>query len=444
MSLSRQFSHQRGVALFVGLILLLMLTVIGVAGFHNSHIQERSAGNTRLQAIALEAAAAGAASAIDFFDEHRDSGPDQECGDLDHEGWDEATDWVEVESIGDASLKQRMYCIADSYPCSEDDDESCDEDERPARSQLFVLSRGEVILGSGDNEMVVAQRDVEVRLDLAYLSAAGDGCGALCFPSCIPGDFEFPNSNSFQVDGGGGPAITGGCDAMTEEIRDAVRDRRIGNYVGGIHTTAPGSPWDDPDSVESFRENVMQAAIEAQSAGTCMELCYYSGDYSDNGNAQYGNSANPQITYIHGDASFGGNVSGAGILFVNGTLSWNGTPNFQGLIVTLGGMLSINGGGHGGDHGGSVVILNAPGGQPAVQFGESGFENTGGGNALYRFDCGALWVAHGLLDDQGQGLWNPECETGPQNPFEAGVDELIIASWRENIGWREEFFGSEE
>ncbi len=42
----------------------------------------------------------------------------------------------------------------------------------------------------------------------------------------------------------------------------------------------------------------------------------------------------------------------------------------------------------------------------------------------------------------------PEAASGarsatPANPFQAGPEELIIASWRENIGWREEFFGAE-
>ena len=433
-----QRARQSGVALFVGLILLLMLTVLGVSSFQSSHIQERSAGNARLQAVAFEAAAAGASNAINFFDEHRDIGTDELCGTLGHEGWENASEWVSMGGVGEATLKQRIYCLADEYPCTEDEEASCDE--RPPRSQLFVLSRGEVTLGGN----VVAQRDVEVRLDIGGLWAAGDGCGALCFPGCEAGDYNFPNSNAFHVDGGGGFAITGGCAEMTDEILEGIRDNRIGNYAGGVGTTTPGTPWDSPDSVESFRQNIMESAIAAQGAGSCMGLCFFNGDFVDNGNTQYGTAALPQITYIHGDAEFGGNISGAGIMFVNGNLAWNGTPNFQGLIVTLGGTFTIDGGGTGGDHAGSVVILNAPGGDPAAEFGASNFDNTGGGTAEYNFDCGALWAAHDLLDPDGQTLWSPECDTGPESPYAAGPSELIIASWRENIGWREEFFGSED
>lgn len=447
MNIPIQLHRQKGVALFLSLIMLLVLAVLGISSFQNSHIQERSASNARSQSVAFEAAAAGAANAINFFDAYKDNGADQDCGTAEHPGWDDATDWVEDTSLDmgeGVSLKQRMYCLADEYPTEDD----CDPDDdsvvcRPARSQLFVLSRGEVTAGSGDDAVVVARRDVEVRLDLGSVGAAGDGCGAICFPTCNPGTFDFPSSNAFRVDGNGGPAITGGCDAMTDAIDDGIRDDRIGRYYGGLATTTPGAPWNSPLSVEAFRANIAAAALLANTLGGCQTFCHTLGNVSMSGNSRFGTVADPQITYIHGNASFGGNISGAGIMFVNGTLSWNGTPNFQGLIVTLGGSFSIAGGGRGGDHGGSVVILN----QPLLgigDFGSSSFRNNGGGNALYKFDCGALWAAHGLLDASGQGMWSPECDTGPASPYVAGPEELIIASWRENIGWREDFFGSDD
>lgn len=429
-----QAAKQRGVALFLSLIALLMLTVLGISSFHNAHIQERSAGNARLQSIAFEAAAAGASNAINFFDVNRDMAPDDLCGSLDHEGWENATDWVEVGNVGEAALKQRMYCLADTYPDA--------EGGRPARSQFFVLSRGEIKVG----DTVVSQRDVEVRLDLGATGVPGDGCGAICLPSCDPGDeMDFPNSNSFQVSGDGGYAVTGGCDAMTQAIEDAIRDNRIGNYDGGVGTTEPGSPWHSPADTELFRAEIEAMAQTAHNTlGACQTGCYYPADRVDNGASAYGTVADPQVTYVHGDASFGGNVSGAGIMFVNGTLAWNGTPNFQGLIVTLGGSFTVDGGGLGGDHGGSVVILNHPDGGVG-DFGETYFDNTGGGTALYEYDCGALQAAWDLLADypSAQGMWSPECND-PGTIWESTPTDMVIASWRENIGWREEFFGSEE
>lgn len=438
---SVSLSRERGVAVLLSLIILLILTMLGISAFHNSHIQERSAGNMRLQSVAFEAAAAGANNAINFFADNKGTSPDALCGTLDHVGWESPTAWVDMGMVGEARLKQRMYCLADEYPI----EGVCEEealDCRPARSQLFVLSRGEVTSGQGDAEVVVAQRDVEIRLDIGGGGGLGDGCGALCFPGCNPGDYNFPNSNAFQVDGNGGPAITGACQDMADEILDGIKNNRIGNYIGGIANAAPGAPWDTPALVEQFRSHVASITQAAQAAGGCQTYCYQAGSAYEFGNPAFGTVGNPQITYINGDAYMGGNVSGAGIMFVNGDLAWNGTPNFKGLIVTLGGTFTIDGGGTGGDHAGSVVILNQPG-NGVGNFGASNFDNTGGGTALYRFDCDVLWAAWEELDAAGRAMWSPDCNTAPGSPYAAGPSELIIASWRENIGWREDFFGSD-
>jgi hypothetical protein len=430
---------QEGLALILALLLMFVLVILGVTGFSNTHVQERSAKNAHTQTIAFEAASAGANNAINFFDANHDLGPDEDCGATGHEGWDEPTDWVDVGSIGQASLKQRLYCLADSYPCSaeEEDEGLCTSEDRPARSQLFVLSRGEVTIDG----KVVAQRDIEVRLEVGSSGTAGDGCAALCFPACEMGPLDFPTSNAFQVDGAGGPAITAGCPAGAEDIRDAIRDNRIGNYIGGISSASPGSPWDDVGETEQFRLNLLAAAQAAQGAGTCQTGCYLApvtgNTYVDNGNTDYGSVADPQITYIAGNVDFGGNISGAGILVVNGDLIWNGTPDFKGLIIVLGGDYIVDGGGTGGNHAGSVVILNALGAVGDV-FGEATFDHTGGGTAEYNFSCTALWSAWDLLDPTGQEMWAPECDAGPENPYQAGPEELVIASWRENVGWRDD------
>ncbi len=436
MYISRDgFSCQRGIALLLSLLILMVLTLLGISAFHNSHIQERSAGNMRLQSVAFEAAASGAVDAINFFDAYKATGPDANCGELDHDGWNGATAWVTRGSVGEATVKQRMYCLADEYP-SEGPCEENAWDCRPARSQLFVLSRGEITSGG----QVVAQRDIEVRLDIGGGGGINVGCGAICFPGCNPGTFNFPTSNAFRVDGNGGPAITGACQGMRDGIRNGVSNNRIGNYVGGIHATTPESAWETPESTELFRTNLETSAVNAQAAGECMVYCFRSGNAYEYGTPQFGTIADPQITYITGSAWMGGDVSGAGILVVQGNLSWEGTPQFRGLILVLGGSFTIAGGGSGGQHAGSVVILNRNGNNGS--FGVANFYNEGGGNALYRYDCAALWDAHALLDANGQSMWAPECVVGPASPYTAAPDELIIASWRENIGWREEFFGS--
>jgi type IV pilus assembly protein PilX len=50
---------QRGMALIISLIILLSLTLLGLAAIQNTSLEERMAGNTRAENIALQAAEAG-------------------------------------------------------------------------------------------------------------------------------------------------------------------------------------------------------------------------------------------------------------------------------------------------------------------------------------------------------------------------------------------------
>ena len=55
----RSFQKQSGAVLVVGLVLLLILTVIGLASIRGSDLQERMAGNMRDRNIAFQSAEAG-------------------------------------------------------------------------------------------------------------------------------------------------------------------------------------------------------------------------------------------------------------------------------------------------------------------------------------------------------------------------------------------------
>lgn len=52
-------SRQKGAVLIVALIMLLLLTIIGVAGMQDTNLQEKMAGNLRDHNLALQAAEAG-------------------------------------------------------------------------------------------------------------------------------------------------------------------------------------------------------------------------------------------------------------------------------------------------------------------------------------------------------------------------------------------------
>lgn len=434
-------------------------------------MQERMAGNARLEAEAFEAASAGVSDALNHvINQFNSPGalPDEECGAFDHEGWIDAdgnqiaTDWTDPPvRVGDAQYQLRMYCLVDQTPPAPGDP-LCDSNPDACgqiRSQLFVESRGQRLVAG--NPDPVAQRNVEVRIGLVgNISVSGDGCSAMCLPGGVPDGFEFPNSNSFRVNGAGGPAITTGSDGLRDAILDGIRDNRIGNYDGGVETATIGSPWNDPTLVEAFR-----AWVEL---GASLNGSLFSGaGLSQSGNPEFGTTESPQITYFDGDVDFSGTPSGAGIMVIDGDLTAGGTPQFDGLLVVLGGSYTITGGGSGGGPAGSLVILNTDGGDSEVNFGDVDADFTGGGNALYAFNCNNLLAADSLLSQVGpessqspllpdaeaalanadaafgdesltlDNLWNPECETAPPSLYDADDTHLRILSWRENIGWRE-------
>lgn len=51
--------NQAGVALFVSLIFLLLLTIVGISGMKSAALQEKMAGNTRYKTISFQHAEAG-------------------------------------------------------------------------------------------------------------------------------------------------------------------------------------------------------------------------------------------------------------------------------------------------------------------------------------------------------------------------------------------------
>ncbi len=457
----RSQTAQRGVVLVVGLLLLLAMTLVAVASMSTTHMQERMAGNHRTQALAFEAASIGATDAVNYYITKRDAdelpGP---CRTATSSAWGpttpETTDAAALGMPTGTELRRSVACVTQSNPdCGDLGPTECPD----FRSQLLVLNQGRVFVAG--QTAPVAQREVEVRID--YLLPPGEaisGCTGICMPGCDWNDpIELADSSQFVVDGGegGDPAISVGCQDFADALIKAAEDAgptnqggRLGNYTWqgtgpGIQSSDIGPPWDSIPNIRAFADFVRTEAKALQDNGdsSCTDSkapCYYQGYFNESGNYTFLDSeGGPRFTYIEGDARVSGSASGAGILVVDGNLEWRGTPDFQGLIVVLGGEFKISGGG-GGDTAGSIIVANTKNPGPEGEFGPATLDVGGGGNHNITFDCDLLeshWES--MVKDRpgADPTWEPECGPGdPNEPDAKGPPEPSITSWRESLGWR--------
>lgn len=376
-------NNQSGVALVLSLLILLVLTVIGVAAMNGTIMQERMSGNARTQAESFEAASEGVGRSLDLFYDNADDilnddsfWPDTDaqhddydilCGYAHSVNTDDALtdnlvwqypangDFATIATTDDGTqLKQRMYCCqnwAESDVLDEDGNVVDTWIENP--SKLFVLNQGQALSGDGE---VISTREIEVQVAEA---APADPTCAFCLPGPV-GDFNEPTSGALSMDGMCGPAVVTQSPTDAATLRDPLKKQVLDNLEGGItHGNMP-PPWDDPLNLAQFIF-WLKLGLPDQS-----ETSDDSGYWSESdvgslpGKPQFGSEGNPAITYVDGDLTVSGNTKegGHGILIVRGTLEWKGTPDFKGLLVSLGGGFDVGGGGSGGAPEGSVVATN--------------------------------------------------------------------------------------
>ncbi|MFO7901886.1 MAG: PilX N-terminal domain-containing pilus assembly protein [Pirellulaceae bacterium] len=373
-----QSFRQSGIALVLSLLILLVLTVIGVAAMNSTIMQERMAGNASTQADVFEKSSEGVSRSLEVFYQEADAfealdptNNDIVCGqvfgdttgtagfgDESAEAWRFPTDgnWHLASGDGDnPKLEQRMYCCRSWV---EDPDAPEGWVENP--SKLFALNRATFLGGANDDESL-ARREIEVRLSEADPKAAT--C-AICAPGAV-GSVSGPNSAALRVDGSCGAAVVTETPGDAATFLSGIPDQARGNFDGGITSGDMGSPWNDPVLTAEF---VFWAKLGLAPANYIDAAPTYSPSGSNtfgtplrrnpDGMGGYEIVGNPEITYIDGNAEFSGNDSGAGIMIVRGNLEWDGTPEFEGLLVVLGGGFNVGGGGQGGDPRGTFVVAD--------------------------------------------------------------------------------------
>ncbi len=379
MNLLKPLHRQQGVALVFSLLLLLVLTIIGVAAMNSTVMQERMAGNLRMQTQVFEVASEGVGRALDFYYTNADA-VDAAIGHEDGlmcgfvhsgvEGTSEVSDTLAwrfpaedefaepIFTEDGMRLEQRMYCCRSWAQVVVDGEEV--DIENP--SKLFVLSRGTFLTGDEENEVSLARREVEVKLDEAD---PGNPTCALCIPGQVD-SFNAGKAKAMQFHGGCGPAITTETQDDAGTVIGGITDSRMGNYDGGVTHGDMGRPWNDPNALAEFAWWV-KLGLEEGDTNDPIDGGYFTGDQDFGGNTRIGcqrddnqctpvsDYGDPVISYFDGDLDMAGTAGGHGLMIVLGELEWGGTPNYDGLIVALGSRFDVAGGGGGGNKGSMVV-----------------------------------------------------------------------------------------
>jgi hypothetical protein len=229
--------------------------------------------------------------------------------------------------------------------------------------------------------------------------------GAITLPGTEPAaDFVSPNSNNFTVNGddaagtlAGEPA---GCTpGKTDKPAIGVWDSQsqtnvIGdlgkpqNYtgVGGTPSVqvvyaALGGADVTPSNLDGFVQSLQSYVTSPVLTGTVSSLPA---------------TTTSSVTYVDGNLSLSGNVSGSGVLVVTGTMTFSGNFSWNGIVLVVGqGQVVHNGGGNGNFNGAIYVAQTKDAaGNELTAVGNPHYTWNGGGTNQIQYDhC----LADGLL-----------------------------------------------
>lgn len=206
----RNVMAQQGSALVIALILLVILTILGVASMSGTFMQERMAGNVNLQTLAFKAASGGVATSPDFANPAtwgNDAAGNPRICDRGVPGSEEwISEWTTFQPFQPfqepnapagttVAFRQRVGCFEpETIPA-----EWSAFDDVPL--QLLVLNQGAVCSGTScnaDGQNFLAVREVEVRVE----ERQTDNPTCLIQTGCLNVvDIRMPDSNSFRMDG---------------------------------------------------------------------------------------------------------------------------------------------------------------------------------------------------------------------------------------------------
>lgn len=389
---------QKGAALIVVLSLLTISLMVGLSSMQSSQIDERLAGNYRAQSevqMAAEVASSHAFGLLlgglsgDIFVEY--SPP-------------ETISWAHIGSINFDSVPD-----ADKSP-------DCPANTQCAFRYVSVnspgnsygVSPGDYILTKGaisvDGGVVAESEPIFVNVSLS-----GFGWLSTVMAPDVLNVFNPPASEAEFV-GGVVPAF-----AVSSSADKNLVENSGANIDGYVRAGFPeDSMFSNPNDADRFVDFINALSSVSD---------YVEGPVTSN-NQSYGSVGSEKVTYINGDVS-GNNVSGAGIMIINGDFKSNGNPSFKGLVIVLGDYVPGSGGGGDNLEGSLLVapyVSNSDSDDIDYKFRSADIVFGGGGSNDFVYNKTFLDKAFEIMPDSAKEMW------GSGN--DSGASKWTVKSWK--------------
>jgi PilX N-terminal len=183
-------------------------------------------------------------------------------------------------------------------------------------------------VGQAPNE---SQRSIQARLATDTVFSPG--------AIYLPGNSVTPNfnGNSFLVDGhdtnldgspnpsGDAPGIAARTQSSVDSVTNALSGQQADNVIG--QGGMPSVKMSNGFTTSQLLNQIVPGIASTPGVVTNPSLT---------GNDTFGTQASPQITHFTGDVTVSGNLSGFGVLLVDGGLTISGSSTFTGLIIVQG------------------------------------------------------------------------------------------------------------
>jgi Tfp pilus assembly protein PilX len=353
-------SGQSGAALIVGLVLLVIMMVSGIAAMRGTALNEKATSNQRNKTISLMAAETGINQFYQWFASATSStfpvtAPARNA-------WQTGQTYP-IPTTATGALNANVGSGSFGYFWV--DPASVAWDTAAETVSMTVTGHA---LSATTSGAIVSTSQIDVTMKRPGLALIPSMPAA---PLAVVGDvssFNAASSNNFSISSGSGPAIATTSAASTSTITSAIPGNRANNYTGVntdgtacanpcVQTLGFGSTWGDASALESL---IRSLTGNLTGSGMPTGVAFYSGNTTFSPSANSLSNSTP-VTIVTGNVSFSGNPA-----------------DYTGLLIVLGGSVSVSGGGNFNINGG-LFLANVNTSASPWTFGATTSGVTGGG-----------------------------------------------------------------